>query len=75
MNDGRARKADLDRVGQMDPEAKVLMTIDMTEAMAKACLDGIRAQNPAITEDELMKKLSERLRYSKRLQGRGGHVK
>jgi hypothetical protein len=59
----------------MEPEAKVTMSIDMTEAMVGACIDGIRAQNPTITEDELMKKLSERLRYSRRLQGRGGHVK
>jgi hypothetical protein len=59
----------------MEPEAKVIMAIDMTEAMVGACIDGIRAQNPAITEDELMKKLSGRLRYSKGLQGRGGHVR
>ena len=75
VKDGGTRKAELERVGRMEPEAKVFMTIDMTEAMVGTCKDGIRAANPTITEEELMKKLSERLRYSRRLQGRGGHVK
>ncbi len=75
MKDGSVRKAGLERVGRMEPGAKVIMAIDMTEAMVGVCIDGIRAQNPNITEEELMKKLSERLRYSKQLQRRGGHVK
>jgi hypothetical protein len=62
-------------VGRLQPEVKVSMAIDMTDAVVGICMDGIRIQNPNMTEEELMKKLRERLEWSKRWQKRGGHVK
>lgn len=68
------READF-RVGRLQPEVKVNMAIDMTDAVVGMCMEGIKAQNPNMNEDELMKKLRERLEWSKRWQKRGGHVK
>jgi len=69
------READLERVGRLEPEAKVNMAIEMTETMARVCLDGIRGRNPGIAEEELMNELRERFEWAKRWQHRGGHVK
>jgi hypothetical protein len=65
----------LERVGRLEPEVKVNMAIEMTEAMVRVCLDGIRGRNPSMAEEELMEELRERLEWAKRWQHRGGHVK
>jgi hypothetical protein len=69
------RRASLDRVGQLKSEEKVNMAIDMTEAMVEACIDGIKAGNPNMTEQELMKELRHRLRWAKQWQRPGRYVK
>jgi hypothetical protein len=51
------------------------MAIEMTEAMARVCLDGIKGRNPSMAEEELMKELRERLEWAKQWQHREGHVK
>jgi hypothetical protein len=50
------------------------MAIDMTDAIVRVCLEGIRAQNPNMTTEEYMKKLRERFEWAKRWQKRGGLV-
>lgn len=72
---GPLQEADLKRVGHLKPEAKVDMAIEMTEAMVRVCLDGIRGRNPGMAEEELMNELRERLEWAKRWQNRGGRVK
>jgi hypothetical protein len=72
---GPLQEADLERVGRLKPEAKVNMAIEMTEAMARVCSDGIKGRNPSMAEEELMKELRERLEWAKQWQHRGGHVK
>ena len=62
----------LERVGRLPPEVKVMMAIDMTEAMVRVCAEGIKAQNPNIGDKELMEKLRERLEWTKRWQKREG---
>lgn len=74
-NCGPMQKADLERVGRLKPEAKVNMAIEMTEAMVRVCLDGIRGRNPGMVEEELMQEMHERLEWAKRRQHRRGHVK
>jgi hypothetical protein len=64
------RATDLERVGRLPPEVKVDMTVDMTDAMVKVCVEGMKAQSPDITEEELMEKLRERFRWAKRWQER-----
>lgn len=72
---GPPQEANLERVGRLKPETKVNMAIEMTEAMARVCSDGIKARNPSMTEEELMKELRERLEWAKQWQHREGHVK
>jgi hypothetical protein len=66
------RREDWERIGRLPPEVKVAMAMDMTESMVRVCAEGIRAQNPGISDEELMEKLRERLEWSKRWRKRGG---
>lgn len=59
------------RLGRLKPEEKVNIAIDMTDACIRICADGIRAQNPKITEEELIEKLRERLNWAKRVRRSG----
>ena len=54
------------RLGNLKPEEKVAIAIDMTDACVRVCSAGIRAQCPDITEAELNEKLRKRLEWSKR---------
>lgn len=54
------------RLGRLKPEEKLAICMDMTDACVRICADGIRAQNPGISEEELIAKLRERLEWSKR---------
>jgi hypothetical protein len=53
-------------LGRLKPEEKVAIAIDMTDACARICADGIKAQYPGISEEELIEKLRERLEWIKR---------
>ena len=55
-------------LGRLKPEQKVAIAIDMTDACLQICADGIKAQNPGISEEELIEKLRERLEWIKRKQ-------
>jgi hypothetical protein len=66
------RREDLERIGRLPGEVKVVMMIDMTESMVRVCAEGIRAQNPGISDRELIEKLRERLEWSKCWRKRGG---
>lgn len=57
---------DTRRLGNLKPEEKVAIAIDMTDACVRICATGIRAQCPDITEAELNEKLRKRLEWSKR---------
>jgi hypothetical protein len=70
-----SRHESLDRVGQLKSEEKVKMAIDMTEAMVEACINGIKAGNPDLTEQELMEELRDRFRSAKQLQRPSRRVK
>ena len=48
------------RLRRLNPEEKVNITIDMTDACVRICAEGIRAQCPRIAEDELLERLRER---------------
>jgi hypothetical protein len=61
-------KANIERVRRLKPEEKVNMAIDMTEAMVGACIGGIKAENPNVTEQELMEELRCRFRSMKQWQ-------
>lgn len=61
----------VERLGRLPPEEKVSIAIDMIRASLKSSAEGVKSQNPGITEDELIEKLRERLEYAKRQQRRG----
>jgi len=61
----------LERVGRLPSEVKVMMAIDVSDAMVRVCAEGIKAQYPNITEKELIERLRERIDWSKRLRRRG----
>ena len=65
-------ETDWERLGRLKPEAKVAMMMDMTESMVRVCAEGIRTQNPGISDKELMEKLRKRLEWSKRRRKREG---
>ena len=55
-----------ERLGRLKPNEKVALAIDMTDACVRICEDGIRAQYPGISDEELLEKLRERLDWIKR---------
>jgi len=54
-----------DRLGHLKPEQKVLIAIDMTDGCLRVCADGIKQQFPGISDEELLEKLRERLKWAK----------
>jgi hypothetical protein len=50
----------------LKPEEKVAIALDMSDACVRVCADGIRAQYPSISEEELLARLRERLEWGKR---------
>jgi len=36
---------------KLSPEEKVVLAIDMTDAVTRICVDGIRSRNPDITDE------------------------
>ena len=59
---------------KLTPEEKVNLAINMTDVVIQICADGIKDQNPDITEAELKAKLRERLAYQKTLSSRGSET-
>ena len=62
------KKEDVERFGRLPPEEKVNLAIGMSDVVVRICAEGIKAQNPGITEKELIEKLRERFEWSKRYQ-------
>jgi hypothetical protein len=59
-----------ERLGRLPPEVKVNMRLSMSDAVMRICAEGIRVQNPSISEEEVIEKLRERIAWSKRWQKR-----
>jgi hypothetical protein len=57
--------ADWERLGRLPSDVKVLMAVEMSDFALEVCAAGVRAQNPKISNAELMEKLRERLNWSK----------
>ena len=55
-----------EQLGRLQPEEKVAIAIDMTDACARVCASGIRDRSPGISDEELLSRLRERLEWSKR---------
>ncbi len=46
----------------LSPEEKIRLAMEMTEAVTAICAEGIRAQNPGMTEGEVAAELRRRIR-------------
>ena len=46
---------------QLSPEDKIRISMEMTEAVMAICADGIRANNPDMTEEEVITELKRRI--------------
>jgi hypothetical protein len=62
---------DWQELGGLKPNEKVALCLDMTEACFRTCIAGISAQNPDLTEEEIIAKFHERIDWIKHSPQRG----
>jgi len=55
-------------VKRLKPEDRVNLAIGMSDVCIRVCAEGIKAQYPGISDEELIEKLRERFEWSKRYQ-------
>jgi len=53
-------------LGRLKPEERVNLAIGMSDVCVRVCADGVRDQNPGISEEELIERVRERLLFGKR---------
>jgi hypothetical protein len=53
-------------VRRLKPEERVNLAIGMSDVCIRVCADGVRDQNPGISEEELIERVRERLMFGKR---------
>lgn len=58
----------MERIGRLKPEERVNLAIGMSDVCVRVCADGVRDQNPGISEEELIERVRERFEWSKRYQ-------
>jgi hypothetical protein len=54
------------RLGRLKPEERVNLAIGMSDVCVRVCADGVRDQNPSISEEGLIERVRERLMFGKR---------
>jgi len=59
-------EADRERLGRLKSEERVNLAIGMSDVCVRVCADGVRDQNPGISEEELIERVRERLLFGKR---------
>jgi len=64
------RNEDWEQIGQLKPEERVNLAVGMSDDCVRVCADGVRDQNPGISEEELIERVRERIEWSKRWQKR-----
>jgi hypothetical protein len=57
-----------ERLGSLTSERKVLVALSLVDASLHICAEGIRAQDPNISEEKLIEELKARLVWSRRMQ-------
>jgi len=60
------RKEDWERIGRLKPEERVNLAVGMSDVCVRVCADGVRDENPGISEEELIERVTERLMFDKR---------
>ena len=60
------RKEEWERFGRLKPEERVKLAVGMSDVCIRVCADGVRDENPGISEEELIERVRERLMFGKR---------
>jgi len=60
------KKEDVERFGRLPPEERVNLAVGMSDVCVRICAEGVRNQNPGISEEELIERVRERLMFGKR---------
>ena len=55
---------------ELKPEERVDLAVGMSDVVVRVCAEGVRAQYPDISDEELIEKVRERLMFDDR-RGRG----
>ena len=55
---------------ELKPEERVDLAVGMSDVVVRVCAEGVRAQYPDISEEELIEKVRERLEWSKQQRQR-----
>jgi len=55
---------------ELKPEERVDLAVGMSDVVVRVCAEGVRAQYPDISDEELVEKVRERLMFDDR-RGRG----
>ncbi|MEM3577584.1 MAG: hypothetical protein QXX51_03905 [Candidatus Bathyarchaeia archaeon] len=50
-------------------EERVNLAIGMSDVCIRVCADGVRDQNPSISDEELIERVRERLMFDRRSKG------
>ena len=53
-------------VRRLKPEERVNLAVGMIDVCVRICADGVRDENPSLSEEEVVKRVRERLLFSKR---------
>jgi len=53
-------------VRRLKPEERVNLAVGMSDVCVRICADGVRDENPSLSEEEVVKRVRERLLFSKR---------
>jgi len=51
---------------KLKPEEKVNLAINMTDVCVRVCADAVREETPNIKEEELIKRVRERMAFGRR---------
>ena len=53
-------------VRRLKPEERVNLAVGMSDVCVRICADGVRDENPSVSEEEVVERVRERLLFSKR---------
>ena len=53
-------------VRRLRPEERVNLAVGMSDVCVRICADGVRDGDPSVSEEKLVKRVRERLLFSKR---------
>ncbi len=56
---------------RLKPEERVNLAIGMSDVCVRVCAEGVRDQNPGISEEDLIERVRERLMFGKERKSGG----